>query len=104
MQIKELTDELKLSALYEALQEQLAQSAYSELPFEKRLQLLLESEKTSRDNKKIKRLQNQAKLHEKSASIEEINFTPTRGIHKVTLLELAGGGYLQDHRNIDKKH
>ena len=73
MQIKELTDELKLNALYEAIQEQLAQSAYNELPFEKRLQLLLEAEKTSRDNKKIK---------------------------KATLLELAGGGYIQNHRNI----
>ena len=55
MQIKELTDELKLSTFYEALQEQLQQSAYDELSFEKRLQLLLEAEKTSRDNKKIKR-------------------------------------------------
>jgi len=100
MQIKELADELKLHALYDALQEQLAQSAYDELPFEKRLQLLLEAEKTGRDNKKIQRLQSLAKLHEKSAAMEEINFTPTRGIHKATLLELAGGGYIKNHRNI----
>lgn len=100
MQIKELTDELKLHALYDALQEQLAQSAYDELPFEKRLQLLLEAEKTGRDNKKIQRLQSLAKLHEKSAAMEEISFTPTRGIHKTTLLELAGGGYIKNHRNI----
>jgi len=100
MQIKELADELKLDALYDALQEQLAQSAYDELPFEKRLQLLLEAEKTGRDNKKIQRLQSLAKLHEKSAAMEEINFTPTRGIHKATLLELAGGGYIKNHRNI----
>ena len=100
MHIKELTDDLKLGAFYEALQEQLAQRAYDELPFEKRLQLLLEAEKTSRDNKKIRRLQSQAKLHEKSAAIEEITFTATRGIHKATLLELAGGGYIQSYRNI----
>lgn len=71
MQVKELTEELKLNALYEALQEQLVQSAYDELPFEKRLQLLLEAEKVSRDNKKIQRLQNQSKLHEKGAMIKE---------------------------------
>lgn len=100
MQIKELTDELKLHALYDALQDQLAQSAYDELPFEKRLQLLLEAEKTGRDNKKIQRLQSLAKLHEKSAAMEEISFTPTRGIHKTTLLELAGGGYIKNHRNV----
>ncbi len=100
MQIKELTDELKLHALYDALQEQLAQSAYDELPFEKRLQLLLEAEKTGREDKKIQRLQSLAKLHEKSAAMEEISFTPTRGIHKTTLLELAGGGYIKNHRNV----
>ena len=88
MQIKELTDELKLSALYEALQEQLAQSAYSELPFEKRLQLLLEAEKTSRDNKKIKGLQNQAKLHEKSAAMKKSTLRPHEVYTKQHFLSL----------------
>ncbi len=100
MLTKELTDELKLTALYDALQEQLSQSAYDELPFEKRVQLLLEAEKVSRDNKKIKRLQSMAKLHEKSAAIEEINFTPARGIEKSILLELAGGEYIQRCRHV----
>jgi len=100
MLTKELSDELKLNALYDALQEQLSQSAYDELPFEKRVQLLLEAEKISRDNKKIKRLQSMAKLHEKSAAMEEVNFTPARGIEKSILLELAGGEYIQRCRNV----
>lgn len=100
MQIKDLTDELKLNAFYDAIQEQITQSAYDDLPFEKRVQLLLEAEKISRDNKRLKRLQSMAKLHEKGASMEEIDFTPARGIHKATLLELAGGGYIKHHRNI----
>ncbi len=100
MQIKELTDKLKLDALYGALQEQLINSNYDELPFEKRVQLLLEAELTFKENKKIVRLQQQAKMHEKGASIEEIKFTPTRGIHKATILELAGGGYIKNNRNI----
>ena len=100
MQIKDLTDELKLSAFYDALQGQITQSAYDDLPFEKRVRLLLEAEKISRDDKKLKRLQSMAKLHEKGASMEEIDFTPARGMHKATLLELAGGGYIRHHRNI----
>lgn len=100
MQIKELTDTLKLDALYSALQEQLTQSAYDELPFERRLQILLEAEQLSRDNKRIERLQRQAKLHEKGAAIEEITFTPSRGMDKNIVLDLAGGGYIQHHRNI----
>ena len=100
MQIKELTDKLKLDALYGALQEQLINSAYDELPFEKRVQLLLEAELTYKENKKILRLQQQAKLHEKSASIEDVKFTPLRGLNKAIILELAGGGYIKHHQNI----
>lgn len=79
MQIKDLTDELKLSAFYDALQGQITQSAYDDLPFEKRVRLLLEAEKISRDDKKLKRLQSMAKLHEKGASMEEIDFTVNAG-------------------------
>ena len=100
MQIKELTDTLNMNALYGALQEQLINSAYDELPFEKRVQLLLEAELTHKENKKILRLQQQAKLHEKGASVEEIKFTPLRGLNKAIILELAGGGYIKHHQNI----
>ena len=100
MQIKELTDTLNMNALYGALQEQLINSAYDELPIEKRVQLLLEAELTHKENKKILRLQQQAKLHEKGASIEEIKFTPLRGLNKAIILELAGGGYIKHHQNI----
>jgi DNA replication protein DnaC len=100
MQIKELIDTLKMDAFYNAMQEQLINSAYDELPFEKRVQLLLEAELTYKENKKILRLQQQAKLHEKSASIEDIKFTPSRGLNKAIILELAGGGYIKYHQNI----
>ncbi len=100
MQIKELTDTLKMDAFYNAMQEQLINSAYDELPFEKRVQLLLEAELTYKENKKILRLQQQAKLHEKSASIEDVKFTPLRGLNKAIILELAGGGYIKHHQNI----
>ena len=100
MQIKELTDTLNMNALYSALQEQLINSTYDELPFEKRVQLLLEAELTHKENKKILRLQQQAKLHEKGASIEDIKFTPLRGLNKAIILELAGGGYIKHHQNI----
>jgi DNA replication protein DnaC len=100
MQIKQLTDTLNMDAFYNALQEQLINSAYDELPFEKRVQLLLEAELTCKENKKIIRLQQQAKLHEKSASIEDIKFTPPRGLNKAIILELAGGGYIKNNQNI----
>jgi len=100
MPLQELTDKLKLGAFYTAYIEQETQPAYSELPFAKRVQMLLEAEELDRDNKKLQRLIKQAKLHERGASISEINFTPDRNLDKSVLLDLAGGSYLKYFRNI----
>jgi DNA replication protein DnaC len=100
MSIQELSQQLKLSAFYTAFIEQETQPAYSELPFEKRVQMLLEAEQLGRDNKKIQRLLSQAKLPDKSASISEIHFTPDRNLDKALMLDLAGGNYLKYFRNI----
>ena len=50
MPIQELTTKLKLNAFYTALMEQETQPTYSELPFQKRVQMLLEAEVLERDN------------------------------------------------------
>jgi DNA replication protein DnaC len=98
--IQELTQKLKLGAFYSAYIEQETQPAYSDLPFEKRVQMLLEAEELERDNKKIQRLLNQAKLHEKGANVNDINFTADRNLDKSVILDLAGGNYLKYFRNI----
>lgn len=100
MAIQELTEKLKLSAFYRAFIEQETQPAYSDLPFEKRVQMLLEAEELDRDNKRLSRLIKQAKLHENGASISEINFSPDRNLDKSVILDLAGGNYLKYYRNI----
>jgi len=100
MSIQELTLKLKLNAFYIAFLEQATQPAYSELPFEKRVQMLLEAEEIDRDNKKLQRLIKQAKLHEKGANISEIHFTPERNLDKSVILDLTGGNYLKYCRNI----
>ena len=100
MSIQELSQQLKLSAFYTAFIEQETQPAYSELPFEKRVQMLLEAEVLERDNKRLQRLVKQAKLHERGANISEINFSPDRNLDKSVILDLAGGNYLKYFRNI----
>ena len=62
--------------------------------------MLLEAEELDRDNKKLLRLIKQAKLHEKGASISEINFSADRNLDKSVILDLAGGNYLKYFRNI----
>ena len=98
--IQELTQKLKLNAFYNAYVEQETQPAYSDLPFEKRVQMLLEAEELERDNKKIQRLLRQAKLHEKGANVSDIHFTADRNLDKSVILDLAGGNYLKYFRNI----
>ena len=100
MRLQELTQNLKLNAFYTAFIEQETQPAYSGMPFSKRVQILLEAEELDRDNKKIQRLLRQAKLHDKGANINEINFTIDRGLDKSVILDLAGGNYLKYFRNI----
>jgi DNA replication protein DnaC len=100
MELQELTQTLKLNAFYTAYIEQETQPAYSDMPFGKRVQILLEAEALERENKKIQRLLRQAKLHEKGANINEINFALNRGLDKSVILDLAGGNYLKYFRNI----
>jgi DNA replication protein DnaC len=100
MSIEELSQQLKLGAFYTAFAEQESQPAYSELPFHKRVQALLEAELLDRDNRRLQRLIKQAKLHEKGASISEINFSPKRNLDKSVILDLAGCNYIKYFRNI----
>ena len=99
--IKELTDELAIKYFYANLKEQQMQPEYSNLEFEKRVQLLLEAEIYERKNKRIKRLQSDAKLPDKSASIENINFSvANRVLDKSLILELASLKFVENANNI----
>ena len=99
--IKELTDELAIKYFYANLKEQQMQPEYSNLEFEKRVQLLLEAEIYERKNKRIKRLQSDAKLPDKSASIENINFSvANRTLDKSLILELASLKFVENANNI----
>lgn len=98
--IKNFTDELKLFAFYDALQEQLTQSVYDDMPFKERIFALLQAESLTRQNRRIAQLQKEAKLHERSARFEEIDFSASRGLHKPILLDLFSNQYLQHNRNI----
>jgi DNA replication protein DnaC len=100
MSIQNLTQSLKLDAFYKAYLEQEIQPTYSDLPFLKRLESLLEAELFYRDNKRLERLLRLSKLPQKGANITDIDFNPKRGLDKASLLDLAGGSYLKYHRNI----
>ena len=90
---------LRLGALRVALEEQLQSTQYAELPFEDRLGLLIDRECTQRDNNRLKRRLNTAKLP-MPATIEDLNISASRGLDRRVILHLAQGEWIRQHLNI----
>lgn len=90
--------ELRLTGMAEALEEQRGIPDVQTLPFEDRFALLLEREHTHRENRRRTRLLRQARLRLPSATIEELNFRARRGLDRSVILRLAGCDWIHAHQ------
>jgi len=91
---------LRLTGMANALMQQQDQPhAYEELGFIERLALLVNSEITSRDNRKITRLLKQARLR-LNAQPADINYRTQRGLSKDTVAQLLQFDWVRQHRNL----
>ena len=90
---------LRLTAFRKGLQEQVGNSRYADLPFEERLLLLVDLECTHLDDNRNKR---RLKLAEfpLTAAIEEIDFSPERGLDRHLILEMAQSTWVDKALNI----
>lgn len=93
-------DQLGFSGFKTALQRQSEDANYARLPFEQRLYQLLEAEQNERTNRKIKRLLSQAKLKDKQAALDRLEYSSKRGIERSQILSLASGEYIPKKQNI----
>ena len=98
-QTLERLHELRLTGMAQALDEQLRMSDLEDLPFEDRLALLLERELTFRDDRRLTRLLQMAKLH-LPAAVEDIDFKNPRGLDRSVVLRLAGCQWISDRENV----
>ena len=89
---------LRLTGMADAFQEQLTHPL-PDLDFESRLALLIEREWYLRENRRLKRRLQQAKLQQ-AACVEDINFKHPRGLNKASVLELARGQWIHQHMNL----
>jgi len=91
--------ELRLTAFREGLREQASNPQYIDLPFEERLLLLVELECIHRSDNRNKRRLKMAEfpMH---AAIEDIDFSPERGLDKRLILELAQCHWIDKALNI----
>ena len=81
--------ELRLTGMLNALELQMGQAAIQSLPFEDRLGMLVDAEVSTRDTKRMTKLQKDAKLKEPSACIEGIDYDPGRALDRSLINSLA---------------
>ncbi|MHB1697630.1 MAG: IS21-like element helper ATPase IstB [bacterium] len=94
--LKEKLLSLKLYGMAKSVEEEL----YSDLTFEDRLNLLLDKEIASRQDKQLRILLLKAKLKYGNACIEETDFKAQRGLSKSQLIELSSNDWIKKSRNI----
>jgi DNA replication protein DnaC len=90
---------LKLHAMAEAMEHQLTAGEYSALSFEERLGMLVDTEWTAREQRKLARRLRSAKLRY-PASVEDIDYTTPRGLDRQVLLSLATCSWITEHQNL----
>ena len=90
--------QLRLSAFRAALEEQLQNPQYAELTFEDRLGLLVDRECTHRENNRLKRRLKAARLP-LPATMEDLDLSPSRGLDRRLILQLAEGEWIRQHAN-----
>jgi len=91
--------QLRLPAFRAALEEQLHNPQYADLPFEDRLGLLIDRECIRRDNNRLQRRLKAARLP-LPATVEDLDLSPSRGIDRRLVLQLAQGEWISQHLNI----
>jgi len=90
---------MKLSGMTEAFQQQLGGGEYARLSFEERLGLLIDSEWTVREQRKLSRRLRKAKLRY-PASLEDVDFKHPRALDRQQVLSLGNCGFVQSRHNL----
>jgi DNA replication protein DnaC len=91
--------ELRIPAFRQALQEQQSNPKYADLAFEERLALLVDHECTQRRENRIRRNLHTAAFP-MSASLEDLDISPARGLERRTILELGQCNWITARQNL----
>lgn len=90
---------LKLFGLASGFEERLADTKHASLSHAEFVGLLVQDEKTYRDNLRLRRLLKKAKLRQEAA-MEDIDYGASRGLSQQVILELANPQWVPAHRNV----
>lgn len=92
-------NEMKLFGMAKGFENQLAGTTAGPLSFEERFGLLVDQEITWRENRRLQRLLQLAKLRE-NACVEDIDFRPGRGLERAEVASLALGNWIRHGQNL----
>jgi hypothetical protein len=91
---------LKLAAMAAALTAQQRDAALSQLSFDERFGLLVEAEWLARENKRLARALQEAKLKLSQACREAIDYPAARELDRALLRQLASCRWVAEHQNV----
>jgi DNA replication protein DnaC len=92
--------EMKLSVMAAKFREQCADPQFSELSFEERFGIIVDTEWTARKNNRLARLIRGAGYEIPGASIEDIEYHPDRKLDSALITRLSTCVYIQESHNI----
>jgi len=98
-QTVEKMERMKLFGMVQVFKELMDKPQHSDLSHDEFVGLLVDAELTSRENKRLERLLQNARLKHQS-SMEDIDYRYPRGLHKQAVLELANSKWIQNHQNV----
>jgi DNA replication protein DnaC len=90
---------LHLTAMATAFDQQRSASQYAELAFDDRFGLLVDTEWTAREQRKLTQRLRNAKLRY-PASLEDVDFSTPRGLHRDVVLSLGTGAWIRERHNL----
>jgi DNA replication protein DnaC len=90
---------LRLFGMARGFEERLKNAQHAELSHAEFVGLLVQDEKTYRDNRRLKRLLKNARLRQ-PACLEDIDYRHPRGLSKQVILELSSTRWLDARRNV----
>ena len=90
---------MKLAGMAQSFEELMKSPKSSDLTREEVVGILVDAEYTRRENRKLQRLLNNAKLKQQ-ADVEDIDYKAPRGLHKQIILELTNCSWIENHQNL----
>jgi DNA replication protein DnaC len=90
---------MKLAGMAEALKDQMGRADMDGLSFEERFAMLVDAQHLFRENKRMKRLLENAKL-KIPASIEDVDYRTSRALDKSVMLRLGTCEWIRRHQNV----